>query len=162
MGKEESFTRIIKDNEGVIFKITTIYTDNRQDQKDLYQEIVYQLWKSFDSFRNESKISTWMYRIALNTAIGQLKKSKKHSNKTGIDQVVLQQTENYDTEFENRLKMVYEQIHQLNILDKGLILLLLEGKKYEEISEITGLSETNVGTRISRIKQKLKSRILKK
>ena len=162
MGKEESFTRIIKDNEGVIFKITTIYTDNGQDQKDLYQEIVYQLWKSFDSFRNESKISTWMYRIALNTAIGQLKKSKKHSNKTGIDQVVLQQTENYDTEFENRLKMVYEQIHQLNILDKGLILLLLEGKKYEEISEITGLSETNVGTRISRIKQKLKSRILKK
>jgi len=162
MGKEESFTRIIKDNEGVIFKITTIYTDNGQDQKDLYQEIVYQLWKSFDSFRNESKISTWMYRIALNTAIGQLKKSKKHSNKTGIDQVVLQQTENYDTEFENRLKMVYEQIHQLNILDKGLILLLLEGKKYEEISEITGLSESNVGTRISRIKQKLKSRILKK
>lgn len=162
MGKEESFTRIIKDNEGVIFKITTIYTDNGQDQKDLYQEIVYQLWKSFDSFRNESKISTWMYRIALNTAIGQLKKSKKHSNKTGIDQVVLQQTENYDTEFENRLKMVYEQIHQLNILDKGIILLLLEGKKYEEISEITGLSESNVGTRISRIKQKLKSRILKK
>ncbi len=162
MGKEESFTRIIKENEGVIFKITTIYTQNGQDQKDLYQEIVYQLWKSFDSFRNESKISTWMYRIALNTAIGQLKKSKKHSNTTGIDQVVLKQTENYDTEFENRLKMVYEHIHQLNILEKGLILLLLEGKKYEEIAEITGLSETNVGTRISRIKQKLKSRILKK
>jgi len=162
MGIEESFTRIIKENEGVIFKITTIYTQNGQDQKDLYQEIVYQLWKSFDSFRNESKISTWMYRIALNTAIGQLKKSKKHSNTTGIDQVVLKQTENYDTEFENRLKMVYEHIHELNILEKGLILLLLEGKKYEEISEITGLSETNVGTRISRIKQKLKSRILKK
>jgi RNA polymerase sigma factor (sigma-70 family) len=162
MGKEESFTRIIKENEGVIFKITTIYTQNGQDQKDLYQEIVYQLWKSFDSFRNESKISTWMYRIALNTAIGQLKKSKKHSNTTGIDQVVLKQTENYDTEFENHLKMVYEHIHQLNILEKGLILLLLEGKKYEEIAEITGLSETNVGTRISRIKQKLKSRILKK
>ena len=162
MGKEESFTRIIRENEGVIFKITTIYTQNGQDQKDLYQEIVYQLWKSFDSFRNESKISTWMYRIALNTAISQLKKSKKHSNTTGIDQVVLKQTENYDTAFENRLKMVYEHIHQLNILEKGLILLLLEGKKYEEIAEITGLSETNVGTRISRIKQKLKLRILKK
>ena len=162
MGKEESFTRIIRENEGVIFKITTIYTQNGQDQKDLYQEIVYQLWKSFDSFRNESKISTWMYRIALNTAIGQLKKSKKHSNTTGIDQVVLKQTENYDTAFENRLKMVYKHIHQLNILEKGLILLLLEGKKYEEIAEITGLSETNVGTRISRIKQKLKSRLLKK
>ena len=162
MGKEESFTRIIKENEGLIFKITTIYTENGQDQKDLYQEIVYQLWKSYDSFRDESKISTWMYRIALNTAIGQLKKRKKQSITTSIDQVVLRQTENYDTEFEKRLKMVYEQIHQLNILEKGLILLLLEGKKYEEIAEITGLSETNVGTRISRIKQKLKSRILKK
>ncbi|MGB5204731.1 MAG: sigma-70 family RNA polymerase sigma factor, partial [Eudoraea sp.] len=139
-----------------------IYTENGQDQKDLYQEIVYQLWKSYDSFRNESKISTWMYRVALNTAIGQLKKRKKQSITTSIDQVVLRQTENYDTEFENRLKIVYEQIHQLNILEKGLILLLLEGKKYEEIAEITGLSETNVGTRISRIKQKLKSRILKK
>lgn len=162
MGKEESFTRLIKENEGVIFKVTTIYTDSGQDQKDLYQEIVFQLWKSFDSFRNESKISTWMYRIALNTAIGQLKKRKKQSITTSIDQVVLRQTENYDTEFENRLKIVYKQIHQLNILEKGLILLLLEGKKYEEIAEITGLSETNVGTRISRIKQKLKSRILKK
>lgn len=161
MGKEESFTRIIKENEGVIFKITTIYTQNDQDQKDLYQEIVYQLWKSFDSFRNESKISTWMYRVALNTAINQLNKGKKYSNTTGIDQVVLRQTENYDADFENRLKIVYQHIHQLNILEKGLILLLLEGKKYQEISEITGLTETNVGTRISRIKQKLKSRILK-
>ena len=162
MGKEESFTRIIRENEGVIFKITTIYTQSEQDQKDLYQEIVYQLWKSFDSFRNESKISTWMYRVALNTAISQLNKSKKHSSTTGLDRVILKQTDNYDAEFENRLKIVYEHIHQLNILEKGLILLLLDGKKYGEISEITGLSVTNVGTRISRIKQKLKSRILKK
>lgn len=162
MGKEESFTRIIMENEGVIFKITTIYTQSEQDQKDLYQEIVYQLWKSFDSFRNESKISTWMYRVALNTAISQLNKSKKHSSNTGLDRVILKQTDNYDAEFENRLKIVYEHIHQLNILEKGLILLLLDGKKYGEISEITGLSVTNVGTRISRIKQKLKSRILKK
>ena len=162
MGKEESFTRIIKENEGVIFKITTIYTQNEQDQKDLYQEIVYQLWKSFDSYRNESKISTWMYRVALNTAISQLNKNKRHSNNTGIDTIVLKPTENYDAEFENRLRIVYEHIHQLNILEKGLILLLLEAKKYEEIAEITGLSVTNVATRISRIKQKLKSRILKK
>ncbi|WP_019669784.1 RNA polymerase sigma factor [Eudoraea adriatica] len=162
MGKEESFTRIIRENEGVIFKISTIYTQSEQDQKDLYQEIVYQLWKSFDSFRNESKISTWMYRVALNTAISQLNKSKKHSSNTGLDRVILKQTDNYDAEFENRLKIVYEHIHQLNILEKGLILLLLDGKKYGEISEITGLSITNVGTRISRIKQKLKSRILKK
>ena len=80
MGKAEEFAQIIKDNEGVIFKITTIYTNNGQDQKDLYQDIVYQLWKSFDSFKNEAKISTWMYRVALNTAIRQLQIQKKKAN----------------------------------------------------------------------------------
>ena len=79
MHKEEQFTTLIKKNEGIIFKITTLYTDHRDDQKDLYQDIVYQLWKSFDSFRNEAKISTWMYRIALNTALTRLKKRKRKS-----------------------------------------------------------------------------------
>lgn len=162
MNKEELFTTLIKKNEGVIFKITTLYTDNRDDQKDLYQDIVYQLWKSFVSFRNEAKISTWMYRIALNTAITRLKKRKRKPHEVGIDQVILEQTENYDPQFEERLKLVYAQIHYLNDLEKGIMLLLLEGKQYDEISEITGLTATNVATRISRIKQKLKSQILKK
>ncbi|MEX0289614.1 MAG: RNA polymerase sigma factor [Flavobacteriaceae bacterium] len=161
MGKEEEFAQIIKDNEGVIFKITTIYTNNGQDQKDLYQDIVYQLWKSYDSFRNESKISTWMYRVALNTAIRQLQKRKRRPDDVSIDKVVARQTENYDTEFEERLKVLYSHISKLNVLEKGLILLLLEGKKYEEIADITGLSPNNVGTRISRIKAKLKSQIVK-
>ena len=161
MGKEEQFAQIIKDNEGLIFKITTVYTNNGQDQKDLYQDIVYQLWKSFDSFRNESKVSTWMYRVALNTAIRQLQKRKRRPDGVSIDKVVARQTENYDTEFEERLKIVYSHIGKLNVLEKGLILLLLEGKKYEEIAEITGLSPSNVGTRISRIKAKLKSQIVK-
>ena len=159
MAKEEDFAQVIKDNEGVIFKITTIYTNNEQDQKDLYQDIVYQLWKSFDSFRNESKISTWMYRVALNTAIRQLQKNKKRPLRVPIDQVVLKQTAHYDKEFEHRLKLLYQLIGQLNVLEKGLILLLLEGKKYDEIAEITGLTASNVGTRISRIKTKLKSQI---
>ncbi|MCW5515223.1 RNA polymerase sigma factor [Muriicola sp. Z0-33] len=159
MGKEEEFAQIIKDNEGVIFKITTIYTNNQQDQKDLYQEIVYQLWKSYGSFRNEAKISTWMYRVALNTAIRQLQKQKRRPKGVPIDQVVAHQTENYDKEFEERLKLLYGHIKQLNVLEKGLILLLLEGKKYEEIAEITGLTPSNVGTRISRIKTKLKAQI---
>lgn len=160
MGKAEEFAQIIKDNEGVIFKITTIYTNNGQDQKDLYQDIVYQLWKSFDSFKNEAKISTWMYRVALNTAIRQLQIQKRRPIGISIDQVVVQQTENHDKEFEDRLKQLYSHIGELNVLEKGLILLLLEGKKYEEIAEITGLTVTNVGTRISRIKVKLKAQII--
>ncbi|WP_299217053.1 sigma-70 family RNA polymerase sigma factor [uncultured Aquimarina sp.] len=162
MSKEEEFTRIIKDNEGVIFKITTVYTDRSEDQQDLYQEIVYQLWKAYDTFRGDSKISTWMYRVALNTAITRLKKEKRKGSRVGIDQVVLKQTENYNTEFEEKLRILYAHIKMLNDLEKGLILLLLEGKKYEEIALITGLTPSNVGTRISRIKQKLKTQIVKK
>ncbi len=162
MAKEYEFTQIIKDHEGIIFKITTIYTNNQEDQKDLYQEIVYQLWKSFDNFRGDSKISTWMYRVGLNTAITKLKKEKRKINQIGIDQVIMKQIDQYDTEFEERLKILYLHINSLNELEKGLILLLLEGKKYEEIASITGLSPSNVGTRISRIKQKLKTQIVKK
>ncbi len=160
--KTVAFTALIKAHEGLIFKITTIYTHNEHDQKDLYQDIVYQLWKSFDSFRGEAKVSTWMYRVGMNTAINTLKKVKRQPHKIGIDQVVLQQTEYYDFEFEARLKLLYAQIKTLNVLEKGLMLLLLEGKKYEEIAEITGLTATNVGTRISRIKQKIKTQITKK
>lgn len=76
--KEKVFIELIKEYEGLIFKASTIYTNNKQDQKDLFQEIVYQLWKSFDSFKNQAKISTWMYRVAMNTAITQLKRSKNH------------------------------------------------------------------------------------
>ncbi len=162
MSKEHEFTQIIKNHEGVIFKITTVYTDNHEDQKDLYQEIVYQLWKSFESFKGNSKISTWIYRVALNTAITRLKKEKRKGNQIGIDKVIMKQTEQYDTEFEERLKLMYQHINALNELEKGLMLLLLEGKKYEEISVIMGLSPSNVGTRISRIKQKLKTQIVKK
>ncbi|MCJ7465589.1 MAG: sigma-70 family RNA polymerase sigma factor [Maribacter sp.] len=161
MGKETQFISVIKQYEGVIFKITTIYTDNKNDQQDLYQDIVYQLWKSFDSFRNEAKISTWMYRIALNTALTRIRKKGRQGISISIDKVVLEHTEAYDSQFEERLKLLYKQIGALNALDKGLILLFLEGKKYEEIAEITGLSLSNVGTRLARIKQKLKSQIVK-
>lgn len=157
MGKEEEFSQMIRDHEGIIFKITTLYTHNRQDQNDLYQDIVYQLWKSFDSFRQESKRSTWMYRVAMNTAITHIKKDNRSGKSVSIDKVVIDEIETDNQALEERIKIMYNHINQLNVLEKGLILLLLEGKKYDEIAEITGLSSTNVGTRISRIKNKLKS-----
>ncbi|MGB5357136.1 MAG: sigma-70 family RNA polymerase sigma factor [Eudoraea sp.] len=161
MSKEESFTRLIKQNEGVIFKVTTLYTNSQVDRQDLYQEIVYQLWKSYDSFREESKISTWMYRVSLNTAIKELKSKSKRPSFQNEDKRSYMVAESYDYEYELRLKKMYEHIYKLNILDRGLILLLLEGKKYEEIADISGLSLTNVSTRLSRIKKKLKSNIQK-
>ncbi|WP_373074373.1 RNA polymerase sigma factor [Zeaxanthinibacter enoshimensis] len=162
MTKEEAFVAIIQEHEGVIYKITTVYTNSVSEQQDLYQDIVYQLWKAYDSFRGESKVSTWMYRVALNTAFNRLRKENRRPRPVALDHVNIWPAETYDKEFELRLRAMYEQIHQLNDLDKGLILLLLEGKKYEEIAEITGLSRSNVGTRISRIKERLRKKMTKK
>jgi len=161
MSKEEIFTQLIKEHQGLIYKVSSLYTEQQQDKNDLYQEIVYQLWKSYDSFRGEAKMSTWMYRVALNTAIGQLKKKKRAPNTISLDKDVVHIIDDMDSELDERIKVLNAQIQQLNILDRGLILLLLEGKKYEEIAEITGVSLTNVATRISRIKQKLKSKMVK-
>lgn len=158
MSKEEKFIQLIKENEGIIYKITRIYTNNESDLKDLYQEVVYQLWKGYDGFRGDSKISTWMYRIALNTALFHSKQEKKKGHRVDLDRIVLKQ-ENYDPVLEERLAVMHQHIKALNDLEKGIILLFLEGKKYEEIAEITGITTSNVGTRIGRIKQKLKETI---
>lgn len=162
MPKEKEFVRIIKEHQGLIYKVAALYTEQKQDRNDLYQEIVYQLWKSFDSFREEAKISTWMYRVALNTAIAHLNKRKKRRKEVSVDLLPQVAADHSPELLEERVRMLHMEIENLNMLEKGIILLLLEGKKYEEISEITGLSATNVGTRISRIKEKLKIKMTKK
>jgi len=161
MQKQNEFIEIIKQNEGIIFKVTLVYSSNKEEQKDLYQEIVFQLWKSYDSFRNESKISTWLYRIALNTAITHLKKEKRIGNKISIDKVLLIKIDQKDTLMEERIKILYDHIKQLNTIEKGIILFYLEVKSYADMAKITGFSATNIGTRLGRIKQKLKSQIIK-
>lgn len=159
MSIENEFTQIIKENESLIFKITTIYACNKQDREDLFQEIVIQLWKAFSKFRNESKISTWIYRVALNTAISGFRKQKKRIDLASIDWFTQNYSENSTTEQEDRVKSLYQYIETLNALDKGIILLFLEDKSHKEISEIIGLSKTNIGTRLSRIRQKIKSQM---
>ena len=161
MQKQKEFIKVIKENEGIIFKITLVYSSNEEDQKDLYQEIVYQLWKSFDSFRGDSKISTWLYRIALNTSITYLKKEKRNGNRVSLNSVLLNKMDQIDTIMEERIKVLYAQIKKLNTIEKGVVLLYLEGKNYEEIGMITGFTSSNVGTRLNRIKQKLKEQIIK-
>ena len=156
----EEFTRIIKENQGLIFKISTFYCNcNQSDQEDLYQEIVLQLWRSFLTFRKESQIGTWIYRVSINTAVTQFRKAKKHVERTPITKVVMNYTDAVDANFEEKVKSLYEQIEQLNDLEKALIFLFLENKSYEEIAQISGLTVTNVATRLSRIKHKLKSQL---
>lgn len=153
------FTELIKEHEAIIYKIASVYTDNNIDLQDLYQEVVIQLWSARKKFRNEARVSTWIYRIALNTAITRLRKEKKQGVKVPIDREVLNYTDTSDPIMEARVKALYKNIEKLSDLDKGIMLLLLEDKSYDEIAEIIGISSSNVGTRLSRIKAKLKNQM---
>ena len=157
--KEEDFVNLIRENEGIIFKITRIYGTDPEDARDLYQEVVFQLWKSFEKFRGESKISTWMYRVSLNTALTHSKK-RKRTESGSLQTELLHLYEETDRILDERSEMLYRQIQSLNVVDKGIILLYLEGKSYEEISSITGFSASNVGTKLGRIRDKLRKKIM--
>ena len=161
MQSKEAFIHTIKENQGIIYKITSVYAKNTEDQKDLYQEIVYQLWKSFNSFKGKSKISTWIYRVALNTSISHLNNEQRKGHSVAMDFQLMNVAEEQDSETEERMTVLYAHIKRLNVIEKGLIVLFLEGKSYEEIAMITGFTVTNVGTRLGRIKKKLKTNIQK-
>lgn len=154
---EREFLQIITENQGIIHKVCSIYCDLEEDRRDLFQEILAQLWKSFPSFRNESKFSTWMYRVALNTAITSFKKDKRKPDKSGVSFENLQLVaEAYDSSTEDQIKMLNKAVSQLTGIEKSIILLFLEDKKYEEIAEITGITQNYVRVKMNRIKKKLK------
>ena len=161
MDKKETFIAAIKDNEGLIYKVASFYTNTIEDRKDLVQEIIYQLWKSFDSFNQKSGLSTWMYRVAMNVAIYHLKISKRNFLTVAMDGQFSNLHETDNGGFEEKWKALRQQLDKLNLLDRGIILLYLENKSYEEIAQITGISESNVGTKMFRIKEKLKKQINK-
>jgi RNA polymerase sigma factor (sigma-70 family) len=156
MNREDEFIHLIQQNQGLIYKITTIYTRDREEQKDLYQEIVYQTWKSFDQFKKASKPSTWLYRVGMNTGITNLNRTKKRVTAVPLDGLDLDFADDLDSGMEERLKVLYAEIRKLGLLDRGIVFLFLEGKSHDEIAEIVGISSSNVGTRLSRIKDKLK------
>jgi RNA polymerase sigma factor (sigma-70 family) len=154
---EKEFLQIIKRNQGIIHKVCNIYCDDQDDRNDLFQEIVAQLWKSFPSFREESKFSTWMYRVALNTAITTFKKTKRRPDQNRLTYENFQvKDENYDTETEEEIRNLHKAVAQLTGIEKSIVLLFLENKKYEEIAEITGITQNYVRVKMNRIKKKLK------
>ncbi|APD07379.1 ECF RNA polymerase sigma factor SigW [Flavobacteriaceae bacterium UJ101] len=153
--REKEFTELIELNQGIIHKITKIYGNNRDEQNDLFQEIVYQLWKSYDSFQGNSKFSTWMYRVSLNTAITIFRKKKiKYASLDDISFKI--KSEEYDSEVEDQLKMLYAAIKKLNDIEKAMVFLYLENRPGKEIAETLGISEVNARVKMNRIKTKLK------
>lgn len=154
---EKEFLQIITDNQGIIHKVCSIYCDSEEDRRDLFQEIVAQLWKSYSSFRNESKFSTWMYRVALNTAITSFKRDKRQPDKSGISFEKIQIVDDScDMEAEDQIRMLNKAVARLTGIEKSIILLFLEDKKYEEIADITGITQNYVRVKMNRIKKKLK------
>ena len=155
---KEKFIAIVKDNQRLIYKVCCTYCKNSESRKDLEQEILIQLWKSLPRFDGRVKISTWIYRVALNTAFLFHRNESKHKdNKVDIDNSVFTIADTIDvSELNEKIEMLYRFIYTLDDLDKALMLLYLEDRKHREIAEIIGITETNVGTKISRIKRKLK------
>lgn len=159
MTRDQEFTRLIKENKGIIYKICNSYCADKVDRGDLAQEIIYNLWKSFNSFNNEFKFSTWMYRIALNVAISFYRQEKKFKSHNSIsdDLIVFEDDSDAKNEVENNLQLLQDFITELKEIDKAIILLYLDDKSHREIAEITGFTETNVATKINRIKDKLRT-----
>lgn len=157
--EKEKFISVIKENQKLIYKICYSYCSNQEDRKDLQQEILLQLWSSFSKFDGRVKISTWIYRIALNTAISFYRKDSKYSKKRDSinESIISISSLELETEKAENISVLFHFIEQLNELDKALILLYLDDNKYYEIADILGISETNVATKISRIKKRLKT-----
>ena len=140
-------------HKGLIFKVVRAYTSTAIDQEDLFQEIVIQVWHSIPSFRHEASVTTWIYRISLNTAIKSTRKKLTYPTES-LDNVehVLHESK---IQIDERLAWLYEEIHKLNPIDRSISLLLLESFSYKEIAGILGITESNVGVKINRIKKQL-------
>ena len=141
-------------HKGLFFKIVRAYAFTAMDKDDLFQEIIIQVWHSIPSFRHESAVTTWLYRISLNTAIKWTKKERKHYQTEPLEnaQYVLQES---GLQSDERLSWLYEEINKLDEIDRSIALLILEGSSYKEMAAILGITESNVGVKINRIKKSL-------
>lgn len=155
---KKDFGELIQIHQGIIHKITRIYSGTNIEREDLFQEICLQLWKSYPNFRKESAFSTWLYRVALNTAISTIRKNN-HSIQAEpleyFDQPATERPENSE-----HAEILYRAIYQLSNIDKAIILLWLEEKDYQEIAKIIGISKSNISVKLVRIKRKLEKMII--
>ncbi|MEO5889235.1 MAG: RNA polymerase sigma factor [Ferruginibacter sp.] len=158
--KPDLFIAVIQANKGIIYKVANSYCNNAANRKDLVQEITVQLWKSFNNYTDQYKYSTWIYRIALNTAISFYRKENRRKEvPNDLSGSILDMVDTNNTgELEEKIGLLQQFISGLKELDRALMLLYLEEKSQKEIAEIIGISETNVATKVNRIKKLLKQK----
>lgn len=157
IAQQERFLALVEEHEKILFKVASSYCRNPEDRRDLIQEIVAQLWRSFGRFDDTYRFSTWMYRIAMNVAISFYRSQSRRTRGTvpieesGLDLIAAEPEELSDD-----IRLLHQLIGQLDELNRALIILYLDGNSYDTIAEILGISTTNVATKISRIKERLR------
>ena len=156
LSKEQEFSKLIKDNQGLIIKVSRLYTNSLEDEQDLFQEIVLQLWRSYDSFKGQSKISTWMYRVALNTAITLFRKKTKSPQ---TDELMDYHHSNYlddDDEKQFQVSLLYKVVKMLPNVERAIVMMYLDDLPYRDIAENLGITEVNARVKMNRLKKTLK------
>jgi len=156
---KKEFTKLLQENQGIIHKVCNIYFYDRLEKEDYIQEIIIEVWKAFPNFKKQSKFSTWMYRVVLNSAIDILRKEKNQPQYIKLSKSELEIAD-YQTNKESEKKeKLYWAINKLSEIEKAIIILYLEDYSYKEISEIIGISETYTGVKINRIKTELQKKL---
>ncbi|MGN6193663.1 MAG: RNA polymerase sigma factor [Ginsengibacter sp.] len=153
---EKEFEKHIRNHELLLYKICRIYAYSDADREDLFQEIVIQLWNAYPKFKGDSKFSTWLYRVAINTAISGLRKKKNFISSYEPASIPEQASEAEEFSEEERLQQLYQAIQQLNEVEKAIVMLYMEDRTYEEMEEILGLNQGNLRVKMNRIKEKLR------
>lgn len=157
--RQHFFLDTIERHKGILFKVARAYCPNEEDRQDLIQEMMIQIWKSIHNYNNQYKISTWLYRISLNVAISFYRKNTSRAVRfTVLDEHAAETESEVHSDQEQKLNLLEQFISDLKEIDRALMILYLEDKSHAEIAEISGMSLSNVGTRIGRIKDKLKTR----
>ena len=153
---EKEFLHLIDQHSGILYKVSRMYMDTQSDQEDLRQDIIFQLWKSIHTFKGNSQFSSWMYRVAINTAITYFKVEKRRPDKTELKTNFDIEDRLIDDTKDNQLAHFYKAVKSLNKIEKAIILLFIEGYSHKEIGKQLGLSDGNTRVKLNRTKQKIK------
>lgn len=153
--ENQEFVTLVREQRSNIYTVCYMFSKDEDEVNDLFQEVLINLWKGFNSFQNKSKVSTWVYRVALNTCISMDRKKKLFGKKVELDmQMNLFEDDDQDTQ---QIQQLYKRIHQLGVIDRAIVLLWLDNLSYEEIGQIVGISAKNISVKLVRIKEQLKN-----